>query len=251
MIRALLGLVLVAALSLPASAADTLRVQGTLNQTAPLQKLAKDYASAHPGVAFDVQGTNAGQGIAALRAGTIDVAASDIAVDSDDFVDTNIGVLGVAFVTGPNTGIKNLTRDQLTGIYAGKITNWKQVGGNDQPIVLFGRNIGTGVRMLLEEKVAKQLVDTRNPVDPKELLAQISSTPGALGYTGLYFVRDHKDLIISYNGVFPTPENIRNHSYGFSTDEHLYVRKDGSAAARDFVTYVNSQRDTLAAFGIY
>ena len=58
-------------------------------------------------------------------------------------------------------------------------------------------------------------------------------------------------LLLTYNGVAPTPENIRNHTYGFSTDEHLYMRKDAPCAARDFVTFVNSQRETLASFGIY
>ena len=56
---------------------------------------------------------------------------------------------------------------------------------------------------------------------------------------------------MTYNGVAPTPENIRNHTYTFSTDEHLYVRKDGTAAARAFVTFVNSQRAILEASGIY
>ncbi len=233
------------------SAAAALRVQGTLNQTTPLKKVAQAYQALHPDATLDVKGTNSGLGIAALREGATDVAASDIAVDSDDFVDTTIGVLGVAILGGPHTGVKNVTREQMIAIYSGKVTNWKQLGGEDQSIVLFGRAIGTGVRFLFEDKVAKTLVPSNDIVDPHAAVEQVASTPGAIGYIATSFVVDHPELVLKYNGVAPTPDNIRNHTYAFSTDEHLYVRKGGSVAARDFVTFVTTQRATLASSGIY
>lgn len=241
---------IVAAVNQPAAAA-ALRVQGTLNQTQPLQKAAAAYTGQHAGVDIDVKATNSGEGIAALNNGATDVAASDVAVAYPNFVDTTIGVLGIAFIAGPNTGLKNVTRAQLIKIYGGKVTNWKQLGGADQPIVVYSRNIGTGTRLLLETKIAKQTVDSKNPIKPADLVDEIAKTPGAIGFVASYFVTNRPELVLDYDGVAPTPENIRNHTYGFSTDEHLYVRKDGSAAARDFVTFVNSQRDTLASFGIY
>lgn len=231
--------------------ANALRVEGTLNQTVLLQKAAAAYQAAHPQASIAVKGTNSGQGIAALRAGSIDVAASDIAVGYPEFVDATIGVLAVAVLAGPHTGVKNITRDQLIGMYSGKITNWKQIGGEDQPIVVFGRAIGTGTRMLFETKVAKVEIPTQDPVNPLELVHDIATTPGAVGYIATAFVANHPDLVVNYNGVAPTPENVRNHTYAFSTDEHLYTRKDGPAAARDFVTFVNAQRAILEASGVY
>ena len=228
-----------------------LRVQGTLNQTSPLQKAAADYHVQHAGVNIDVKATNSGEGIAALRSGSTDVAAADVEVSDPTFVDTTIGVLGIAFIAGPHTGLKNITRADLIKIYGGKVTNWKQVGGADQPIVLYSRDIGTGTRLLLEQRVAKQTVDSRNPLKPADLVSEIAKTPGAIGYVASYFVADRPALVLTYNGVAPTPENIRNHTYGFSTDEHLYVLKNGPVTARDFVTFVNAQRATLASFGIY
>jgi phosphate transport system substrate-binding protein len=233
------------------SSAKPLRVEGTLNQATPLQKAAGAYQAAHPGSLIEVKATNSGQGIAALRNGDIDVAASDISVDYPEFVDSTVGVLGVAVLAGPHAGVKNITRDQLIAIYSGKIKNWKQIGGEDQPIVVFGRAIGTGTRMLFETKVAKVEIPTQDPVNPLELVHDVATTPGAVSYIATAFVTNHPDLILTYNGVAPTPENIRNHTYTFSTDEHLYVRKDGTAAARAFVTFVNSQRAILEASGIY
>ncbi len=234
-----------------AAAATALRVQGTLNQAAALQKIATAYQASHPDAAVGVKGTNSGQGIASLRAGTIDVAASDIAVDYPDFVDTTIGVLGVAILAGPHAGVKNITRAQLIGMYSGKITNWKQIGGEDQPVVAFGRAIGTGTRLLFEQKVAKVEIPTQDPVNPVELVHDVATTPGAIGYIATQFIADQPELVLEYDGVAPTPQNIRGHAYAFSTDEHLYTRKDGPAAAREFVTFVTTQRAALAASGIY
>ena len=233
------------------AASTALRVEGTLNQIGALQKIAAVYQTAHPDRAVAVKGTNSGLAVAALHAGTIDVAASDIAVDYPEFVDTTIGVLGIAIVAGPHTGVKNITRAQLVGMYSGKITNWKQIGGEDQAVVAFGRAIGTGTRLLFEQKVAKVEIPSQDPVNPAEFVHDIATTPGAIGYVATQFMADHPELVLSYNGVTPTPENIRGHVYAVSTDEHLYTRKDGPAAARDFVAFVATQRALLAASGIY
>ena len=231
--------------------ATTVRVQGTLNAIPALQKIAVAYEAAHPDVSINVTPTNSGLGIAALRSGSTEVAASDISVDSSNFVDTTIGVLGVAIVAGPNSGVKNVTRDQLIAAYGGKTTNWKDLGGTDQAMVLYARAIGTGTRFLFEDKVAKITVPTQDPVNPAETVKDIATTAGALGYIATQFVADRPELVLTYNGVAPTPTNIRNHTYGISTDEHLYVRRDAPAAARDFVTFATTQRAMLAAAGIY
>ncbi len=231
--------------------ATTVVVQGTLNAIPALQKIAVAYQAAHPGVSIDVTPTNSGLGIAALRSGSIDVAASDISVDSSNFMDTTIGVLGIAVLAGPGSGLKNVTREQLIAVYAGKTANWKDFGGADQAMVLFARAIGTGTRFLFEDKVAKITVPTKDPVSPAETVEEIATTPGAVGYIATQFVAKRPELVLTYNGVAPTPSNIRNHSYGISTDEHLYVRKDAPAAARDFVQFAKAQREMLASAGIY
>jgi len=79
----------------------------------------------------------------------------------------------------------------------------------------------------------------------------VTMNRGALGYVGSYFVRNQPGLILSFDGVLPTPENIRSHRYAFSTDEHLYTRSGGSPEARAFATFVAAQRALLNSSGIY
>jgi phosphate transport system substrate-binding protein len=237
----------------PASAqAPVLRVEGTTNLAPLLTKEATSYEAAHPGgTQIHVAGTSSGAGIAALRDGSIDVAASDIAVNDPGFVDTSLGTVGFAFVANPEAGVKNLTRAQAIGIFAGKITNWKTVGGNDCPIVIVSRDIGTGTRLVLEEKVAKTLIQTRVAVNADAVMADITSTRGALGYIASYFVRMHGDLVLAYNGVMPTEANIKDHTYAFSTVEHLYLRNNASAEAKSFVSTVANDAALLKWYGIY
>ena len=250
--NSLFGLIVALLLAAPALAQDTtILAQGTTNLTPLLTKAAAAYEAAHPGAHIAVKGTSSGAGIASLKSGDIDVAASDVAVSDPSFVDTTIGVVGFAFVANADAGVKNLTRDQLIGIFAGKIKNWSQVGGKDLPITIISRDIGTGTRLVLEQKVAKTLIDTKIVGNADEVIKAVESTTGALGYVATYFVGTHTDLVVTYNGIEPSVENIRNHTYGFSTDEHLYVRTDAKAEARDFVSAVAANKELLASEGIY
>lgn len=248
----LMTLAMAAALFAPALAQVTpLKVEGTTNLTPLLTKAATAYEAANPGAQIAVRGTSSGAGIAALHDGSIDVAASDIAVGTPGFVDTTLGVVGFAFVANPAAGVKNLTRAQLIKIFAGQIRNWKQVGGNDCPIAIVSRDIGTGTRLVLEEKVAKTLIPTQVVGNADLVIKAVDSTKGAIGYVASYFVGKRTDLVVTYNGVAPTPDNIRTHAYAFSTDEHLYVQPTGKPAARAFVDYVRANKDLLTSFGIY
>jgi phosphate transport system substrate-binding protein len=250
--RTLFGLIVALTLTAPAFAQNaSIQAQGTTNLTPLLTKAAAAYEAAHPDVHIAVKGTSSGAGIASLKNGDIDIAASDVAVSDPGFVDTTLGVVGFAFVANADAGVKNLNRQQLMGIFAGKITNWKQVGGNDLPITIISRDIGTGTRLVLEQKVAKTLIDTKVVANANEVIKAVQSTSGALGYVATYFVGNHTDMVVTYNGIEPTIENIRNHSYAFSTDEHLYVRTDAKSQARDFVSAIASNKDLLQSAGIY
>jgi phosphate transport system substrate-binding protein len=250
--RTLLGALLLAAgLTLPASAAQTIAVRGTTNLAPMVTTAAGDYQKANPGVTIDVKGNSSGAGIAALKDKSADVAMSDVAVNDSDFADTVVGVVGFAFVANPDTGIKNLTREELTDIFSGKITNWKTVGGNDRAIVLIGREIGTGTRFVFEDKVAKTTIPIRVEANATAVLDAVASTPGALGYAASGFIDGHENLVINYQGVAPTPDNIRNHTYAFATDEHLYTLKTAAPSVAAFVQYVKNDKDLLKANGVF
>jgi len=245
------ALVLACALTNVAWAAATINVGGTTNLNPLVAKAAASYQDAHPGTAVSVKGSSSGAGIAALKDHQIDVAMSDVAVHDADFVDSVLGVVGFAFVVNPDTGIKNLTRGELQDLYSGKITNWREIGGNDLKVVLIGREIGTGTRFVFEDKVAK--TETTIQVEPTAVAVAdtVAKTSGSVGYIASGFIGKHQDLVVTYEGIEPTPENIRNHTYSFSTDEHLYTRRDASADVTAFVEYVKNDKDLLIANGVF
>jgi phosphate transport system substrate-binding protein len=247
----LAALLLAAGLTLPALAAQTVTVRGTTNLAPMVTTAAADYQKANPGVSIDVKGNSSGAGIAALKDKSADVAMSDVAVNDDSFNDTVLGVVGFAFVVNPDAGVKNLTRGELQDIYSGKTTNWKMIGGNDRKIVLIGREIGTGTRFVFEDKVAK--TETPITVEPNAtaVLDAVGKTSGAVGYLATGFIDNHQDLVVTYEGVAPTPENISNHTYSFATDEHLYTLKGAPAAVGAFVDYVKNDGALLKANGVY
>ena len=251
-IRTPLGaLVLAGALILPAAAAQTITVRGTTNLTPLVTTAAANYQKANAGVTIDVKGSSSGAGIASLKDKGADVAMSDVAVNDDAFSDTVLGVVGFAFVVNPDAGIKNLTRGELQDIFSGKTTNWKMIGGNDQKIVLIGREIGTGTRFVFEDKVAK--TETPITVEPNAnaVVKAVAETPGAVGYLASGFIGNNQNLVVTYEGVMPTPENIRNHTYSFATDEHLYTLKDASPAVAAFVQFVKNDKDLLKTNGVF
>ncbi|HUN28540.1 MAG TPA: substrate-binding domain-containing protein [Alphaproteobacteria bacterium] len=245
------ALFLAMSLLLPAVADQSIKVGGTTNLAPLVAKAATAYQGAHPGVTISVKGTSSGAGIASLKDHQVDVAMSDVAVNDDDLADTVLGVVGFAFVVNPDVGIKNLTRDELTGIFSGKTTNWKQIGGNDRKIVIIGREIGTGTRFVFEDKVAKTLIPIKVAKNAVAVAEQVAATSGALGYIASGFIGDHQNMVVSYNGVEPTPDNIRNHLYSFATDEHLYTWKNADAGITAFVQYVKADTAVLRENGVF
>ena len=235
----------------PAAADQQISVGGTTNLAPLVAQAGASYQSTHAGVTVSVKGDSSGQGIADLKDHHIDVAMSDVAVNDDDFSDTILGVVGFAFVVNPDVGVKNLTRAELEDIFAGKITNWKTIGGNDRAIVLIGREIGTGTRFVFEDKVAKTLVPITVEKNAVAVVQKVAQTSGAIGYLASGFIGNYQNLVVSYEGVMPTPDNIRHHIYPFATDEHLYMLKSGSPAVAAFIEYVKNDRDVLRANGVF
>jgi phosphate transport system substrate-binding protein len=231
------------------AAQSAVQEAGTTNLQMPLKKAAEQYMAAHPAAKVNISGTSSGAGIASIKDGSVDIAASDVAIDDPELVDTNIGTIGFAFITGPDVTVKNLTHRQVQLIFAGKITNWKQLGGKDLPIVLISPMIGGGTRFVFEQKITKTTTPVRY-MQAAQIPFKINDIPGALSYIASYYTQFVKARALSYEGVAPTPDNIRSHRYGFWTSEHLYTRKDAAAQVNDFVSYVKSNGSLLESFGV-
>ena len=121
---------------------------------------------------------------------------------------------GIAVILDKANSITNLTRDQLIGIYTGTIKNWSEVGGAKQPIVVVGREAGSGTRGAFEELLAiEDMCKYSNEINSTGgVMAKVSATPGAIGYVSIDILDDTVNPV-SIDEIAPTAENIKANSY--------------------------------------
>lgn len=202
------------------------------------QKIAEVYMQNHPNVTISVEGTGSGNGIAALIDGTTDIANSSREVTDDEInkakakgVNLNpipIALDALSVVVNPSNPITNLTKDQVVGIFTGKITNWKEVGGPDKEIVVVSRDTSSGTYgafMELALPKGAQITDKAIYQSSNQTVKNtVATTENAIGYIGLGYV-DSSVKAVSYDGVTPTNENVLNKTYKLS--RHLYMITNG------------------------
>jgi phosphate transport system substrate-binding protein len=132
---------------------------------------------------------------------------------------------GVCIIVHPSNPIKELTSQQVCDIYMGKITNWKDLGGPDMPIVAISRDTSSGTYEVFHEKIMKKQnlaagVEYVN-ANP-QAHARVKTTPGAIGYVGLGFL-DSNVKALKINGVMPTKQTIANGTYPVSRPLFLFT----------------------------
>ncbi|MCH3955566.1 MAG: phosphate ABC transporter substrate-binding protein [Eubacterium sp.] len=222
-----------------------------------LQPLAKqaadDYMKAHSGVSITVSGGGSGTGLKQVSEGSVDIGNSDVeASDKLDktaaskLKDHKVALVTVAPVVNSKLGVKNLTTEQLIGIFTGKITNWKEVGGPNLKIMLVTRPDSSGTRALFKqyamngkEEASKSALETD---DSGTLMETVEKNKGAIGYVALSYLTDTKKAVaVSIDGVEPTLENTYNGKYNVWGYEHMYTKGDGSKTAQSFIKYLSGK----------
>ncbi|HNY25810.1 MAG TPA: phosphate ABC transporter substrate-binding protein [Candidatus Sumerlaeota bacterium] len=210
---------------------------------------AEYYMSQHPGVNITVSGTGSSNGAKSLLGGTCDVASMSRFMKDGEFKDAlGKGVMpvahlvaldGLAVVVNAANPVAELTVQQVRDIYAGRITNWNQVGGPDLKIVCIGRDTSSGTYECFEKLVMgeEKIVPSAEVTSSNGQVRQrVQSTPAAIGYVGLGFTKELKAVKI--NGVEPKPETILDGQYPVSRP--LFVFTNGypklGSPVFDFVT---------------
>jgi phosphate transport system substrate-binding protein len=196
----------------------SISMAGSTSMEKVANALAEGFMAKNPNVQISPEFTGSGAGIEALTAGTINIGNSSRALTDDEkgkgAVENTICLDGIATIVDPANKVKNLTKDQLTQIYTGKVTNWKDVGGSDTPIVVIGREAGSGTRDAFEELLGvKDTCKYSNEINSTGgVLAKVASTPGSIGYVSLD-VLDDSVIALSIDGVEPTVDNIKAKKY--------------------------------------
>ena len=217
----------VAASSEAAPAETTADLSGSISMvgSTSMEKLANALSEAfmeeYPDVTVTAEFVGSGAGIEAVTNGTADIGNSSRSLKDEEkaagVVENIVAIDGIAVCVDPANEVADLTKEQLTNIYNGTITNWKEVGGADEPIIVIGREAGSGTRGAFEELVDLQdACKYANELDSTgAVIAKVASTPGAIGYASLDALDDSVKAL-SLEGVEATAENIKAGNYFLS-----------------------------------
>ncbi len=230
---------------------------------------AERYQGEHPDVRISVTGGGSGTGIAALINGTVDIAnASRQITDQEkseakkngyDAIEYVIARDAIAVIVNPHNPVNNLSLQQISDIYSGKINNWSEVGGENRPIVRLSResNSGTHVYFLqivirLGDSKSKTLFSPTTLLLPSSegIISEVRDNPNAIGYDGLgYITPEVKKVGVAKdpNGPFSLPsiETVNNGQYPVSRDLYMYTNQNPSAAAQAYLKWIVSDEAQL------
>lgn len=220
-----------------------------------VDEASQKFIEKNPNVSITVDAGGSGEGLKQVSEGTVTIGNSDVSaeekLDADqakELVDHQVCVVTMAPIVNKDVteaGVKDLSTDQLIGIFTGQITNWKDVGGPDEDIVLVTRPSSSGTRATFEKYALNGNAEAENKSmetdDSGVLLKNVSDTKGAIGYVALSYLVDNKDVdAVSIDGVAPTLENTYNGTYKVWTMEHMYTKSKGSKADKAFIKYIMS-----------
>jgi len=250
-----LALALAAALVLaPALAQAAVTVKGSDTMIILAQRWAETYMKKHADKKVQVTGGGSGTGIAALINGTTDIANASRKIKSEESAkvrdrfnvlpaETVVARDGVAIYVNEANPLTQITQDHLRAIYLGDITNWKQVGGPDAPIVLYSRENSSGTYVFVKEHLLKggdYAASAQTLPGTAAVVNAISKEKHGIGYGGGAYAKGVKELkVVGDDGqpYAPTEENVRSGKYPLSRPLFVYTRGAASGEAKEFIDF--------------
>ena len=206
----------------PAASADlkgSISMVGSTSMEKFATALSEIFMEKYPNITVQAEFVGSGAGVEAVNNGSADIGNSsrELKDEANGIAENIVAIDGIAVVVDPANTVEDLTKDQLTSIYNGTITNWKEAGGTDQPIVVIGRESGSGTRSAFEEilDVADACKYSNELDSTGAVMAKVASTPGSIGYVSLD-VLDDTVKTLKLDGTEATPENIKAGSYFLS-----------------------------------
>lgn len=246
-----------------APAADlsgTISLAGSTSMEKLCEAMSESFMETYPEVTVTVEYTGSGAGLESLASGSVDIGNSSRHLKDEEVaggaVENVVAIDGIAVIVDPANSVSDIPADKLAAIYKGEITNWSDLGGNDEAIVVIGRESGSGTRDAFEEllevkdacKYAQELDSTGG------VKAKVAATPGAIGYVSLDVV-DESIKAVSIDSVEPTEANIIAGDYLLSRPFVMATNGEISAQndlVKGWFDYISSDagKDVIKSAGL-
>jgi phosphate transport system substrate-binding protein len=240
------------------AAARAVTVKGSDTMVILAGRLAENFMKEHPGQIVQVTGGGSGTGIAALINGTTDIAdASRPMKDAEKqqvqnrrgapAVETPVALDGLAIFVNERNPLRTIAMDDLARIYLGQVKNWKDVGGPDAPIVLYGRENSSGTYAYFKEHVLKDkdfAPETQTLPGTAAVVNAVARDPGAIGYGGIAYGKGIHALSVKKDAaspaVEPTMANVTSGTYPLSRYLFMYTAGQPTGPVQVFIEYARS-----------
>jgi phosphate transport system substrate-binding protein len=225
---------------------------------------AEYYQGLHPEVSISVTGGGSGTGLAALINGTVDIANASRRIKDEEMqeaqkngidpVEFIIARDAIAVIVHPDNPVSELTLQQISDIYSGKIDNWSEVGGEDRPIVRLSRETNSGTHVYFLETVLRLSdknntslfsMDTLLLPSSEGIINEVRQNPNAIGYDGLGYVpKDLKILAVAKAEgepyVLPGISTVNDKSYPIARDLYMYTAGEPTGAVKNYLDWILS-----------
>ncbi|MBQ8199899.1 MAG: phosphate ABC transporter substrate-binding protein [Lachnospiraceae bacterium] len=243
-----------------ASLSGTITMAGSTSMEKLANAVAEAFMEKNQGVTVTAEFTGSSAGIESLIAGSVEIGNSSRKLKEEEIangaVENIVAIDGIAVVTDTANAVTDITKEDLAKIYTGEYTNWKDLGGKDEPIVVVGREAGSGTRSAFEELLEiEDACKYANELDSTgAVIAKVASTPGAIGYASLDAI-DDTVVAMAVEGVAATEENIKSGSYVLSRPFVMATMgaiSEQSAAVQELFAYLQTEegKEIIKAVGL-